>query len=272
MEKQLKAVNSITLNQNAPGFKTATISDQLHGIEPYLIFSEFEMDRPIFGPHPHAGVSVITYIFPDSKGSFLNRDSRGDASSIEQGGMHVTQAGRGVLHDEVPSQTGITSHGLQIWLNHSDANRLVEPKAFHAQANEIPEVKGNNTIVRVLQGEYLGQKAPFDLVTKTHLFDVKLGANQRITLPAYAMAFVYLLDGRLSTNQTAIEGRTVISYQEAGDTVTVETKTEGAHFMYASGTPHNEPIVYGGPFVMTTNEQMLETKRRVARGEMGILI
>jgi redox-sensitive bicupin YhaK (pirin superfamily) len=41
--------------------------------------------------------------------------------------------------------------------------------------------------------------------------------------------------------------------------------------MFATGIPHNEPITYGGPFVMTTPEQMAETKRRYARGEMGKL-
>lgn len=41
--------------------------------------------------------------------------------------------------------------------------------------------------------------------------------------------------------------------------------------MFASGDPIGEPIVYGGPFVMTTAAQMTETKRRHARGEMGRL-
>jgi redox-sensitive bicupin YhaK (pirin superfamily) len=41
--------------------------------------------------------------------------------------------------------------------------------------------------------------------------------------------------------------------------------------MFATGTPHNEPITYGGPFVMTTAEQMAETQRRFSRGEMGKL-
>jgi hypothetical protein len=41
--------------------------------------------------------------------------------------------------------------------------------------------------------------------------------------------------------------------------------------MYVTGTPLREPIVYGGPFVMTTAEQMRETQRRYARGEMGRL-
>ncbi|MGL5892887.1 MAG: pirin-like C-terminal cupin domain-containing protein, partial [Bacteroidia bacterium] len=52
----------------------------------------------------------------------------------------------------------------------------------------------------------------------------------------------------------------------------VTTATSEANFLYVSGTPQNEPIVHGGPFVMTTDEQMHETKKRLGRGEMGELM
>lgn len=35
--------------------------------------------------------------------------------------------------------------------------------------------------------------------------------------------------------------------------------------------PHNEPIIYGGPFVATTPKQMEEMKRRYSQGKMGEL-
>ncbi len=42
--------------------------------------------------------------------------------------------------------------------------------------------------------------------------------------------------------------------------------------MFASGAPHHEPIIYGGPFVMTTQQQMQEARQRQQRGEMGELL
>lgn len=44
-----------------------------------------------------------------------------------------------------------------------------------------------------------------------------------------------------------------------------------AHFIFASDTPHNGPIVHGGPFVMTIPDQMRVTKERLRKGEMGEL-
>lgn len=85
------------------------------------------------------------------------------------------------------------------------------------------------------------------------------------------MAFVYGLKGRGSSEGEIIQAQTLINYSLEGEKVTIHASDEELEFMFASGKPHNEPITYGGPFVMTTAEQMEETKRRYSRGEMGIL-
>ncbi|MBK9492768.1 MAG: hypothetical protein IPO07_31320 [Haliscomenobacter sp.] len=54
--------------------------------------------------------------------------------------------------------------------------------------------------------------------------------------------------------------------------MTLVADSAGFEFLFGTGTPLNEPITYGGPFVMTTPEQMAETKLRFANGEMGRLI
>jgi quercetin 2,3-dioxygenase len=107
MEKQIKNISSLHFKQNAPGFLSVDLFHAEHGFEPFLVFTEFHMDRPIFGPNAHAGVSVMTYMLPDSQGSFLNRDSLGDHSIIDPSGIHVTQAGSGVKHDEAPTIAGM---------------------------------------------------------------------------------------------------------------------------------------------------------------------
>lgn len=271
MDKQIKHSSTLNMKQNAPGFTSVDMFHSEFGFEPFLVFTEFHMDRPIFGPHPHAGVSVMTYMLPDSKGAFLNRDSFGDNSIIEPGGIHVTQAGIGIQHDEVPTITGTDCHGFQIWINHSDQNRLAEPRAFHAFAKEVPEFKNETALVRIIQGTFEGHSAPFELLTKTTLLDVTLQPESTISFPAKAMAFVYLIAGELTIASHTATGKAMITFEQTGDSVTVKTGKNSANFMFATGTPHNEPIVHGGPFVMTTAEQMTETKRRFQRGEMGVL-
>lgn len=271
MQKQIKKISNQQFKQNVVGLSSIDAFHSEYGFEPFLVFTEFHMDRAIFGPHPHAGVSVMTYMLPDSKGSFLNRDSKGDHSIIEPGGIHVTQAGKGIKHDEVPTIKGIDCHGFQIWINHADKDRLVEPKAFHAFSKDVPEFKSENVFIRVVQGQYDNLKSPIELVTKTTLLDVTLQPNTTIEFDAMEMAFIFLMSGEIQIADREVSSPSIVTFEKEGDKVKISTKDKSVNFLFVSGTPHNEPIVHGGPFVMTTHEQMLATQQRLQRGEMGIL-
>lgn len=272
MVKQIRNISKKEFVKNADGFTTIDMFNTEHDFEPFLVFTEFYMDRLIFGPHPHAGISVMTYMMPDSKGSFINRDSRGDRSIIEPGGLHITQAGRGVKHVEYPTVTGTDCHGFQIWINHADKDRLIEPNAFHAFSAEIPEWKSENVNLRVIQGTFAGVSSPIKMVTEISLFHVLIEPNSEIEFDAREMAFIYNVSGEMVVSGQKIPVSTLISFESDGDKVKVVTEDSKANFFFASGTPHNEPIVQGGPFVMTTNEQMAAAYERLRRGEMGELI
>lgn len=260
-----------TFREDIPGLPSVNLAASAYDIEPILVFTEFHMDRPIFGPHPHAGVSVMTYLLPDSAGSFLNRDSLGDRSEIPPGGLHITQAGRGMHHDEVPLVTGVDAHGFQIWINHRAEDRWVEPGSMHAMAHEVPEVREAGALVRVVHGTYAGHTTPYRMVTDVTLLHVRLEARTTISLPAAEMAFAYGVRGAATAEGEALGAQVLLVYGAEGDVCRFEAGDESVEFMYVTGAPLREPIVYGGPFVMTTADQMRETHRRYARGEMGAL-
>jgi redox-sensitive bicupin YhaK (pirin superfamily) len=109
------------------------------------------------------------------------------------------------------------------------------------------------------------------MVTDVVLLHVFLQPGKAITLEAQPMAFVYALQGHGETEGQHVQAQTLINYTLEGDRVNVAAGPDGLAFMFATGTPHNEPITYGGPFVMTTPEQMTATKRRYAQGGMGRL-
>lgn len=94
----------------------------LHGsdpalTDPFLGIDHAWMSAPTFPPHPHAGFSAVTYLFLDSETGIANRDSLGNSTPIEPGGLHWTAAGRGVVHEENPAVLGSTAHLLQIFAN-----------------------------------------------------------------------------------------------------------------------------------------------------------
>lgn len=271
MHKPIREHAPLSFKPAFPGLRGVDIMAHRYGIEPFLVLTEFHMERPVFGPHPHAGISVMTYMLPDSKGSFLNRDSQGDRSVIEPGGAHVTQAGSGIHHDEFPTVPGVDCHGFQIWIDHAANDRMVPPRAMHAFAKDIPEVRTAQHLVRVVAGSFAGQRSPFELVTPVTLLHVQLHANETLTLPADTMAFVYVLSGKGQTLDKSLLPQTLVTFAEGGDVVDVTAGAEGVEFLFATGTPHGTPLVYGGPFVMSSEEQMHQARLRLGRGEMGHL-
>lgn len=271
MHKRIHQISELNFTQDFPGLQGVNIMARDYPIEPFLVFTEFRMSRPVFGPHPHAGVSVMTYMLPDSPQGFINRDSQGDISIIAPGGMHIMQAGSGMHHDEFPQVTGVETHGFQIWINHADKDRWVAPTSMHAGAAQVPEVITPDYKVRIVHGEFQGVSPDYRMVTAVTLAHVFLHPGQRIVLDAKAMAFVYGLQGGGTTAGSWIGPQTLVNYTEEGYAVQVEADENGLEFMFATGTPHREGITYGGPFVMTTPEQMQLARRRYANGEMGTL-
>jgi quercetin 2,3-dioxygenase len=271
MNKSIIQVSQLNFTPDFPGLQGVNMMARQFPIEPFLVITEFRMEKPVFGPHPHAGISVLTYMLPDSEGNFINRDSKGDFSIIEPGGVHITQAGSGIHHDEFPQEPGVECHGFQIWINHASKDRFVEPKAMHAKAAEIPIVERQDAKVRVLVGQFEGVNSSNELLTKVALLHIFLAPNARITLPAQEMAFVYGLKGEAQGAEQTIKGQALVNYAQVGDEVTLVAGPGGFEFLFGTGIPLNEPITYGGPFVMTTPEQMAEAKLRYAKGEMGRL-
>jgi quercetin 2,3-dioxygenase len=271
IEKTIIKQTALKIEPAFAGLKGANMYASEYPIEPVLVFTEYFMDAPVFGPHPHAGVSVMTYMLPDSKTGFVNRNSLGEHLIIEPGGLHISQAGSGMHHDEFPQVNDMGAHGFHIWINHSDANRMVQPKGMHLNANQVPEVITSDYKLRIVHGTFNETTSPLQMVTDVNMFHIFLQPNKSITIDAKEMAFVYVLNGEGEIGDTTIALRHCINFSEDGNAININASSEGLEFMYTTATPLKEQITYGGPFVMTTPEQMAETKKRYGLGEMGIL-
>ncbi len=66
-------------------------------------------------------------------------------------------AGRGVVHSEMP-KGDVPAHGLQLWVNLSKENKMVEPAYQELLGKDIPKVKQNGVWVNVIAGESMGIK------------------------------------------------------------------------------------------------------------------
>lgn len=262
-------------HHHTPGFQSVGLNQRQLNLDPILNIDLFHMSQPTFPPHPHAGFSAVTYILPESQGAFQNRDSRGDQSLILPGGIHWTQAGSGVMHEEVPTVPGVDVWGFQIFVNlHSD-DQLKPPQMFHSAPTEIPLLASESGTVRIVTGSYQGQAAHIQgLHTPVDLLDVQVYPGQRLVLSLehpYAY-FVFGIAGAGQVAEQAFAAQQVMTLSPEGSTLLLSAQEEGLRLLLGGGAPLQQAVHWDGPFAMSTRDRTLQARQRFLSGEMGQLL
>ncbi|TAM36755.1 MAG: pirin family protein [Burkholderiaceae bacterium] len=181
-------------------------------IGPFVFFDHFGPTTEPPGadhdvrPHPHIGLSTVTYLF---EGAMVHRDSLGSVQKIEPGAINWMTAGRGIVHSErrpqeLREQTFV-NHGIQLWAALPALHEEVAPSFVHTPASALPRLKAGDADVRVMIGEAFGATSPVATYSKTIYLDIALPANGRLTLPPLAPELaVYPVDG-----EVLVDGATV---------------------------------------------------------------
>jgi redox-sensitive bicupin YhaK (pirin superfamily) len=260
-----------------PGFNANGVRGDLTLKDPYIMADHYRMSQPVFGPHPHAGFSAVTYMFDDAQTGFSNRDSQGDSSEIRPGDAHWTVAGSGVVHDEVPVENGKVAHGLQLFINLAEKDKHIAPAAIHIRSENMPRIKQTTGgEVKVAFGAYddgfVNKDAIVALPTDVALFDIRLGERDKFVYPVKqgTNAFLIVVKGSLIVCTESIKESQAVAFGREGGLLEISTSVD-SHFALFLGTPLNEPIVQHGPFAMTNQADILRAINDFQTGKMGAL-
>jgi hypothetical protein len=229
------------------------------------------------GPHPHRGFSPVTFIF---QGNVHHRDSRGNDSIVEAGGVQWMDAGMGIQHSERPSkelaEKGGVQEIIQLWINTPAKDKMNAPKYQAVHASDMPvfpaqEGEGNSFLV---SGEFRDTKGPVQSNWPVLAMrgEWKSGAVDTFSIPENYNAFLYLLDGKMNVDGFGlVEGLNVVQFQNDGDTITLKA-LEDTRFIFLAAPPIGEPLAMYGPFVMNDQTQVMQAIRDYQMGKMGVLI
>jgi redox-sensitive bicupin YhaK (pirin superfamily) len=260
-----------------PGFNANGIRGDLTLKDPYIMADHYRMSQPVFGPHPHAGFSAVTYMFDDAETGFNNRDSRGDSSQIRPGDAHWTIAGAGVVHDEVPIENGKVAHGLQLFINLAAKDKHMSPTAIHIRSEDMPRIKQpTGATVKVAFGAYADGFVSKDAIvaspTDVALLDIHLGEGDKFVYPVKQGTNVFLtvVKGSITVGDESIKESQAVAFGRDGGLLEISTNVD-THFALFLGSPLNEPIVQHGPFAMTNKADILRAINDYQTGKMGAL-
>lgn len=226
--------------------------------------------------HPHRGFETVTICY---QGDIEHRDSGGNSGKISEGDVQWMTAASGVVHEEKHgkefTEKGGTLEMIQLWVNLPSRFKMTSPKYQEIKKADIPFIRldDNNGYIRVIAGEYGGEKGAASTFTPLSLLDARLneGANINIPVKAGYNAAVYVLSGQLkfSNGDLAEEGEIAL-YDPAGTDISFEV-TQRGKFLILTGEPIGEPIASYGPFVMNTAREIQEALQDYHTGKMGVL-
>ena len=228
------------------------------------------------GAHPHRGFETVTIAYA---GEVAHRDSSGGGGVINQGDVQWMTAGGGIVHDEFHSPEfsarGGTFEMAQLWVNLPREHKRTPARYQHISADTIPVVADGSGSVRIIAGEYQGRRGAADTFTEMNVWDVTVnpGAEQVFRLPENHNLALVIRHGEVELNgsQRAAETRLAVFEREAGEIRIRNTGGKPAEILLLSGVPIDEPIAAYGPFVMNTQEELVESVREFNEGKYGWL-
>ena len=239
--------------------------------DPFLMMDAFDSTAPRdyvkgFPWHPHRGIETVTYLV---SGHIEHGDSLGNKGDILDGGCQWMTAGSGIMHQEMPLASP-RMLGLQLWLNLPKKDKMTPPKYNDIRAQDVPEVRENGGVVRVIAGKY---KDAVGFMEGDHvkmtMLDVNLqpGAEFKMETPEDATVFVYLFSGSAKFGLTGTEqdDKRAILFTK-GDEVAFTAGDQGVHLVLCQAKALNEPIAWGGPIVMNTREELMRAFDALDRG------
>jgi redox-sensitive bicupin YhaK (pirin superfamily) len=279
-----RAVDQVATSQVAP-VGTFTVRRALpfqgrHSVGPWVFLDHFGPFRVKpgedgVGAHPHAGIETVTYLL---SGRNEHRDSAGHVGVVAAGGAQWMTSGRGIIHAEHPlaeNEAEMTMHGIQLWTTLPRAMKTMEPRYQRIDAEAIPSVRAGGATVRVIAGEYAGTAGPASTLMPTLLWHVTVdaGATFEASLPAGYEAGAYVIEGRgrFGAVTEAAIGQIVVFGEGEGKLLIDNRGDAKLEVMVLAGAPAEGPLVFHGPFVMNSVEQVRAAEIAYRTGRMGEL-
>lgn len=228
------------------------------------------------GVHPHRGFETVTIAY---KGRVEHGDSSGGGGIIGEGDVQWMTAASGILHKEFHetewSKTGGEFQMVQLWVNLPAKDKMSPPKyqaISNAQMNKVA-LPNNAGEVEVIAGSYDEHKGPASTFSPIHMYNVRLkkGAKTQLSFPKNYTTALLMVEGDANVNgHTEAPQDHFVMFSNDGTSFGLEALNDTV-ILVLSGAPINEPIAAHGPFVMNTQDEIIEAFQDFNTGKFGYL-
>jgi redox-sensitive bicupin YhaK (pirin superfamily) len=242
--------------------------------DPFLMLDDFRIDKPEdylagFPLHPQRGIETITYLL---EGAVDYRRGAGSSGTITAGDLLWMTAGSGILHEEMPRSVNGRLGGFHLWINLPCEQKMVSPGYREVKKADIPVVTPrSNVIIRVICGCVTDAEGPVrDPFNDIQFLDISLGPDTYFVHPTPSgyTAAAYVIDGQGTFEQQSgrvVKDRDVVLFAD-GASIWGRALGKGMRFLFLSGRPYREPVVWRESIVMNTREELRAAFREIEDG------
>ena len=218
-------------------------------------------------PHPHIGLSTVTYLFD---GEIVHRDSVGSEQVIRPGEVNWMIAGRGITHSErfeKARREGGRIEGIQAWVALPREDEEAEPSFAHHGAADLPLLEQADARGRLIAGTAHGLRAGVATHSPMFYLDWELAAGSRIALPDdHPERALYVVSGTVEVDGQSFDSGRMLVF--AGGPATVKALAP-ARVMALGGEPVGPRFIEWN-FVSSSKERIEQAKADWRAGRMKL--
>ena len=219
-------------------------------------------------PHPHIGLSTVTYLFD---GEVMHRDSLGSEQPILPGEVNWMTAGRGITHSERFERArleGDRMHGIQAWVALPAHEEETQPAFFHHGTGDLPTFEERGVSGRLIAGEAFGAKARVRTHSPMFYVHWEFDREGSAALPAdYPERAIYVATGSIEVDGCTVHAgeMAVLASRRTAVMRALETST----VMGLGGEPVGERFIEWN-FVSSSSERIEQAKADWRAGRMKL--
>jgi quercetin 2,3-dioxygenase len=219
--------------------------------DPFILLMDDHLDigdRPVGGPHPHAGFETVTLILD---GAIFDRDEGG---TLNAGEVQWMTAGSGIIHSEDVRTKGKVRL-LQLWLTLPKNKRWTAPGFQTINVNAVPVRRELGAEIQVYSGSSGGLHSGTRNQVPVIMVEINLEphASAEQDIPTSYNGFAFVIDGSVQIGDTVLNTGQVGWLDRPTDNgrsmLRVATDESGARVILYAGQPQGDPIVSYGPFI-----------------------
>ncbi|KQM13327.1 pirin family protein [Novosphingobium sp. Leaf2] len=218
-------------------------------------------------PHPHIGLSTVTYLF---SGEIVHRDSVGSHQPIRAREVNWMTAGSGITHSErfeKARAVGDHLHGIQAWVALPDGQEEVAPAFSHHAGDDLPQWHEGGVQGQLIAGSAYGLTA--GVQTHSPLFyahlDMEAGAVAEIP-SGFSERAVYVATGAVEIDGARHEAGNMLVVTGAASQVRAVAPST---IMVLGGEPVGERHLYWN-FVSSSKDRLRQAAEDWKAGRMKL--